>query len=249
MKALIITAVSALTALTSHAVTTDVKEFTAKNIIRLDIENRAGSVNISGQNTDKITVTAEKIKFSDKCSISYKQSDDEIKIESEKKSFFGDNECLVNLTIVVPKKIDLNLQSASSNFEISGTSGKINLKVASGNVNIKSEVNDLDAKSGSGDLTVHGMTGNADILIGSGKIKLTYTKDPGTGELNIITGSGNTDLYFPPKMRVHSKTIVGSGETYNELGDFKDAKFLISFKAGSGDLNIKKANEKSEAQK
>ncbi len=220
---------------------TETKEFSGKNIVRVELENQIGKVKIIGKDTDKVTVTAEKVKFSDKCNLSYKQSHKVIEIESDKKSFFSDADCEVNFTVGVPKRIDLDLKNSRGQIDVFGTSGKLEVKVASGNVHVQSEVEDLEAKAGSGNIEVNGLLGNADVKIGAGDIKLTYAKDPGKGEVDIKSGAGDATLFFPPKMKVHSKILLGSGDAYNEIGDFKDAKFLISFKAGSGTLNIKEA--------
>lgn len=238
--------VASLAGISAAQASIDTKEFAAKTIVRLEVNNKTGNVKISGQNTNKITIAAEKIKFNDKCSVSYKQSDEVIEIESNKKSFFSDADCEVNFTVIVPKKIDLELKAGSGNIDVSDTNGKLDVRVGSGNVSVHSEVNYLDAKAGSGNVEVHGLAGNAYVKVGSGNAKLTYTKDPGAGELDIKSGAGDADLFFPPKMRIHSKTLVASGETYNEIGDFKDAKFLVSFKAGSGSLNIKSTGKSGE---
>lgn len=220
---------------------TELKEFSAKDIVRLEVGNQIGKIKITGEATDKIAVTAEKIKFGSRCVLSIKQSAKVIEVESGNKSFFSDGDCEVNLTVVVPKKIDLELKNSRGQIEVTGTSGKVEVKVASGSVDIKSEVQDFEAKAGSGNIEVQGLLGNANVKIGAGDVKLVYAKDPGKGEVDIKSGAGDATLFFPPKMKIHSKVLMGSGESYNEVGDFKDAKFLISFKAGSGSLNIKEA--------
>lgn len=224
----------------------DTKEFAAKKIVRLDVDNKFGNIKISGQNTDKITITAEKIKFNDKCTLSYKQSDEVIEVESEKKSFFSDADCIVNFSIVVPKKMNLEIKTGSGQIDIAGTSGKLEVRVGSGNVKVSSEVAHLDAIAGSGDIEVNGLVADADVKVGSGNVKLTYTQDPGKGELDIKLGSGDASLFFPPKMHIHSKVLVGSGQSYNEIGDFKDSKFIVSFKAGAGSLSIKSSGKSAE---
>ncbi|MGZ3774230.1 MAG: DUF4097 family beta strand repeat-containing protein [Pseudobdellovibrionaceae bacterium] len=246
MKLLITTVAICLGSHAAHA-SVETKEFTAKNIVRMEVENKTGSVKISGENTDKIVITAEKIKFGDKCHLSFKQSEEVIEIESAKKSFFSDADCEVNFTIVVPKKMNLEVKSNSGRAEVSGINGKLEVRMGSGNLGVQSsEISYLNAKLGSGNIDIHGLNGNADVKVGSGNVKLTYIKDPGAGELDIKSGSGDVSLFFPPKMRVHSKVLVGSGEAYNEIGDFKDAKFLISYKAGSGNLNIKSSGKSAE---
>ena len=223
--------------------TTETKDFSAKDIVRLEIDNQIGQIKIEGRDTDKISITADKIKFGSKCLLSFKQSEKVIEIVNNKKSFFSDADCEVNFLVIIPKKLNLELKNSRGRIEIEGTSGRLEVKVASGDVIVHSEVESLEAKAGSGNIEVHGLTGNANVKIGSGDVKLVYSKDPGKGEIDIKAGSGDATLFFPPKMRVHSKALVGSGDSYSDIGDFQDAKFLISFKAGSGTLNIKDSSK------
>lgn len=219
----------------------ETKEFSASDIVRVELSSQTGNVKIIGEETDKVKVEIERIKFDHDCVLNMKKNGKVLEIENEAKSFFTNADCEVNFTIRAPKKIDLELKNSRGKIDVAGTSGKLDVKVASGSVLVQSDVKDLTAKAGSGSIEVNGLSGNANVKVGSGDIKLTYAKDPGKGEVDIKSGSGDATLFFPPKMKIHSKVLVGSGEAYNELGDYKDAKFLISFKAGSGTLNIKES--------
>ncbi len=219
----------------------ETKEFPAHDVIRVEVENTAGNIKVEGHSARKVSVAIDKIKFGENCHLLLRQTGKVIEIQAEKNSFFSNDECEANITVMVPEKMDLELKSYSGTITVAGTSGIIDVKVASGDVKIKSEVAKLNAKAGSGNIEVNGLVGDASVKVGSGEVKLTYSKDPGQGEVDIKAGSGDATLFLPPKMRVHSKVLMGSGEAYNEMGDFKDAKFMISFKAGSGDLHIKES--------
>lgn len=224
----------------------EIKEFPAKDISRLEFKNQSGEVKILGQDTNTIVIKIEKVKFDPKCEINFETSGRKLEIESGKESLFSQAECRVNFNITIPKNIDLELKSMSGNLEVNGTKGDLNLKIGSGDIKVHSIVEELNAVAGSGSIEVRGLVGNANVKNGSGDIKLTYAKDPGRGEIDIKTGSGDTTLFLPAKMRVHSKVLIGAGDSFNEIGDFEDAKFRVSFKAGSGNISIKAAEKATE---
>ena len=220
-------------------VVVETKEFLTKDLLRVEVFNQKGDVLIKGDGTDKVIIKTEKIKFGSKCFLSFKQNNRVLEIESGKRSLLSASDCEANLTITVPKKIDLKVNNVTGGIDVNNTKGDLDLKVASGDITVDSVVEELNAISGSGAIDVKGLVGNASVKLGAGKIKLGYAKDPIRGAIDIKSGSGDATLFLPPKMRIHSRVLVGSGEAYNEIGDFEDAKFLISFKAGSGNLNIK----------
>lgn len=246
LLASMVSAIGAQAAESVAETSTETKEFAAKELIRLEISNQIGHLKFIGEASDKIVIKAEKIKFGDKCALGFKQTDKVLEIDSGRKSMLSHAECEVNYTITLPKRLNLQVRNVTGPIDVSGTKGELDIKVGSGNIQVKSVVEELNAIAGKGTIDVQGLVGDATVKLGSGTIKLGYSKDPGKGELDIKSGSGDATVIFPPKMRVHSRVLIGSGDAYNELGDFEDAKFHVSFKAGSGNLNIKSSNKAIE---
>lgn len=219
---------------------TETKEFESKSIKSVLIENSSGLVKVVGGSSAKASVTAEKVKFEKMCSLEIKQKGDVLSARVRNAGIVNTGECQVNLTLNVPSLVKLSVKSGSGDLDVSGTKGQVDYKIGSGNVHIDSTVEKLNGKSGSGETDIKGLTGSATIAAGSGSINLTYPIAPATGDLDIKTGSGTATVFLPGDTKVMTSTAVGSGTTHNDLGDTKDAKFKVSFKAGSGDLNIKK---------
>lgn len=223
----------------------ETKEFMAKELVRLELTNQGGRIRIIGEATDKIIVKVDKVNFGEKCLLSFKQTDKVLEIDSGKRSMLSNVDCEANFSLVIPKKMKIQLKNLKGPVDIAGTKGELEIKVGAGDVKVQSIVDHLNAIAGKGSFDIQGMVGSANIKLGSGDIKLGYSKDPGKGEVDIKTGSGDATLFLPAKMRVHSRVLVGSGDAFNELGDFEDAKFFVSFKAGSGNLNIKASSHRS----
>lgn len=230
-----------MTSAVAIAATTESKDFDAKTIREIEVENTSGSVKITGTDEARATVTAEKVKFDDKCRLDISQKGNKLSVDVDRKGFGGNSKCEVNLTLNVPRDVEVNVENGSGNFDLSGTKGEVDYSIGSGNVTIDAQVTKLEGKSGSGFATVKGLVGEAEVKTGSGNTSLTYATVPPKGELSIKSGSGNTTVMMPATAKIKTSLAAGSGSVLNELGDHKDSSFKVSLRTGSGSISIKKA--------
>lgn len=224
----------------AHAATSETKEFDSKVIREVEIENNYGDIKIIGGSEIKTIVTIEKVQFGPKCKLEIAERGGKLSIDVDEKGVFTRANCNVNLTLAVPKTVDLDIENGSGSINVMGTSGQIDYKIGSGEVNIDASIVKLEGKAGSGSAKIKGLLGEADLKSGSGDFDLVYTAVPTTGELEIKSGSGNTKVSMPAASKLALSSLTGSGTTTNELGDTKDASFKVSFRAGSGNLSIVK---------
>ncbi|HWU42245.1 MAG TPA: DUF4097 family beta strand repeat-containing protein [Bdellovibrio sp.] len=218
----------------------DTKEFDAQYVRALNIDNMQGDINITGVEAKKAVVVADKTKFTDDCFLLITQEGPIVKVKVEQKSFMG-KDCRVNFTISMPINVKLNVTEGMGNLTILNTKGEINYKVGTGDVTIDATVLKVDGKMGSGKTTIKGLEGDAHFFAGSGAHDLTYSKLPSHGEVEIKTASGGVDLSLPADAKFSVDAKMGSGSVHNDFTATKNAKFKVLYKAGSGDLNIKKA--------
>ncbi len=239
MKLVVCAAVVSLTAFSAFAAKTETKEFDAKYVKSFEIENMQGVINITGVTADKAIVVADQEKFPADCRMEILQEGTEVKVKVDQKSFLR-KDCIVNFTISLPVNVKLDIKQGNGNLTIINTKGSIDYKVGIGDVSIDSDILKIDGKIGSGTTTVKGMQGDAHFFAGSGSHKLTYSKIPAKGEIEIKTGSGGADLTLPADTKFELDYKIGSGKVTNEVGESKKAKFKVIFRAGSGNLNILK---------
>ena len=234
------------------------KKFDAKTVDSLELKNTSGKVTISGTDGKEAIVNADKIKMDPDCKLTIEQRNSLIYLSVENESWLKRGQCWVNFDIKIPKITSIDLKSGSGDTEINDTNGKVRFLTGSGHIRIKSQISSLEGRIGSGSIKVSGTVGNfeirsgsgsidlegctdeGDIQNGSGKISLKYSKIKSGGELKIRSGSGDSTIYLPSDSKIATDFMVGSGRIANEFGDSENPVFKIAFKAGSGDLKIKK---------
>jgi hypothetical protein len=104
-------------------------------------------------------------------------------------SMFDWGEKKIDLTVKVPKKMDLIVDDGSGSITIEDINGNLQIDDGSGSMEIKNTNGRLDIDDGSGTITLFKITGNIDIEDGSGTINIKST----TGDIDIDDGSGDIE--------------------------------------------------------
>lgn len=236
----------------------ETKVFTGKGLERLELRNTSGDTKIEVSSDDKAHITATKVSFDSTCSLTMKKDDNSLVASVTMWGIFGSGSCKVNFVIKIPASLALDLKTGSGSLTVKGTQGTVDFKTGSGNaefqvdtaklvgrigsgrVKAMGSIDSVNLKSGSGNIELSGLRGDAKIATGSGDIKLTYSSTPKKGRVELKTGSGDAIVYLPTEAKISTRFSSGSGKVSNELGDSREAPFVVSAKSGSGDLTVKK---------
>jgi len=217
----------------------EIKEFSAAGLQAVKVSNISGDVTIFTTSGNKASVTVRKLYFSENCSLAMEKSGDVLSIMTLETSGNGGS-CRVHYDIRVHRDVSLDIKNGSGDVEVIGTRGDIRFNLGSGNIRINAVVSNLEGVSGSGNIDASGLTGDAILKVGSGNIKLSYSSSPKRGELTVLTGSGDTNIYMPAATRIVSDMTTGSGLISSEIESSSDAQFRVMLKSGSGNLSINK---------
>ncbi|WP_347358728.1 DUF4097 family beta strand repeat-containing protein [Bdellovibrio sp.] len=220
---------------------TETKEFDAKTIRSLELENIKGTVKIEGGHEDKLVVTSEKVDFTKSCALEFKQKGSDLDIKIHRKGVFKKSDCTTNFTILVPKVISLDIKNGSGDISVTGTKGEIDFKIGAGHLTVDADVHELEGSSGSGEITVKSLSGDVDLKMGSGSAKITYAAVPASGKFDLKSGSGTVELTMPADAKFTTSFISPAGKMTNEVGETAGSKFKVSVKSGAASLHIKKA--------
>lgn len=240
MRALFIFGVSLIAPYTLVHAESVTKEFKSADVRGLSVANGSGKITVTGSDSGKALVTADKIKFEKNCVLNMDQTGTALRIEVKQTSLFKRADCQVDIDIQIPRAVDLDLKTGSGSISVKGTKGKVVYRAGSGDVDFDAEIISLDGATGSGSVRAVGLTSNADLKVGSGSVNLVYSKKPESGKLNIEIGNGDATVLIPSNTKMTTAFKAGSGQLTNEIGDTPGAAFTIAAKAGSGNLLVKK---------
>lgn len=233
----------------------DVKKIDANSLTALELKSISGKVKITKSEDAFVSIEANKIVFPKACSYKVEVAGDELKIVVANAK---DEDCKVNFLVRSPESLDVDVAIGKGDLEIAGPKADIEYKIGKGNVKINTNAKDLEGKIGIGDLELNGsfheldlrfgkgnlnMKGFAEeseLKFGTGKVDLVFSKSPQDGELDIRMGAGNANLVFPEGTSLQTVFRAASGNLTNEFSESQDANFKISFKAGAGNLVIKR---------
>ncbi|HLX12492.1 MAG TPA: DUF4097 family beta strand repeat-containing protein [Bacteroidota bacterium] len=211
------------------------KKYTVQPGGLLSVDADEGDVTITGsEGTEaEITVTmrgdAERL---DNYHVDINQDGNTIKIEGkEDRNFFhhwnGSN-MEVHFDIKLPKKFDLDLQTAGGDITLNDMNGKLDGKTSGGDLELTGISGTVDMRTSGGNVKVHNGDGDLTLRTSGGNIR----GDKVTGIFDVETSGGNIDL-----MNVDAKlnASTSGGEIEVELVSNKG----VSLSTSGGNVRVR----------
>ena len=110
------------------------------------------------------------------------------RIDNRPFSFF--REARIDLTVNVPKKIDMRIDDGSGSIDVESIMGNLTIDDGSGGIRVENIQGDLKIDDGSGEIEIRDIAGNVTIHDGSGGIDAINIG----GSLTVSDGSGGIDI-------------------------------------------------------
>ena len=197
-------------------------ELPAAGVRELNVQCGAGSLTVRGaEGVDVIKVRAEiESEGNDKGEFQLladklvqldlkKENDQAILRSAIRKQPFTNAAGRINLTIVLPRKMDLKIVDGSGDMVVRNISGNLKIDDDSGGIKIENITGRIVIKDTSGDIAIEEVNGSMEIDDGSGGIKIQKTagnvmiKDTSGpieinnigGNVTVSDGSGSIDIY------------------------------------------------------
>jgi|GEM_PF-771203 len=213
-----------------------------KGLQLVEISASKGALFISeNQKKNQAVVEVKKIKWDKDCEESVTYFGPTLNIKIKSSSLFSKSECRVDLKVLLPKSVDLEISHATMNTEIQNIVGDLTYKSASGNLKAVGEFKRVEVKVASSDLMLEGLTGEGNFIGASSEMKLIYKNCPEKpSKLSINRASGDVQVFIPKNCKLKTQNKTASGDSFNEFGDSKDYDLDVSSVSASGDLTIKK---------
>ncbi|MDD4973998.1 MAG: hypothetical protein PHY93_06585 [Bacteriovorax sp.] len=210
----------------NFAQSAETKEFDSSSIKRLEISNPKGEILVvTSPNSKKIIVTIDKIQFDKQCHFNLSSSLGTLKaVVEHEHALFEKANCITKLKIEVPNKvIDIDVSSGSSSIKLMDAQGKVDFSTATGPVEIHGDaLKNIEGKTATSNM------------------RISYSKCPTRADINLVTATGDTEIYLPANCKIRVSHKSATGDLFNELGESEDFQVHISSKSASGSLKIKK---------
>jgi DUF4097 and DUF4098 domain-containing protein YvlB len=159
-----------------------------------------------------------------------------------KRTFLHPADARINLTIEIPRGVDLFIDDGSGSIHIQYVAGHLDIKDDSGRITVEKVVGNVrvadgsgeiilediqgnvEVKDGSGDVDVNKVGGNVRVTDSSGKISIQYvngnvTVTDESGEIDINDITGNVLIRGPGTGELNIERVKGTVTTQNQIED------------------------------
>jgi DUF4097 and DUF4098 domain-containing protein YvlB len=154
-----------------------------------------------------------------------------------KRTFLHTVDARINLTIEVPKGVDVFIDDGSGPIHIQYFSGHLDIKDDSGRTTVEKVVGNVRVADGSGKIIMEDIQGNIEVKDGSGSIEINKIR----GDVRVTDGSGRISIQY----------VDGYVTVTDESGqiDINDITGNVLIRGpGTGELNIERIKGKVVTQ-
>lgn len=180
------------------------KTFTINGATQLNVATSGGSIAVSGENGNKVTVEMY-VKKSGSWSSWFSSDDDlaealedyEIDISQQgnqvvaiarkKSKGWGSSNLSISFKVTVPEKTDTELNTSGGSVSLANVEGEQQVKTSGGSLNFKKITGNTIARTSGGSINVEKYEGKLDAKTSGGSIRLLH----GTGEMKVHTSGGS----------------------------------------------------------
>jgi DUF4097 and DUF4098 domain-containing protein YvlB len=150
-----------------------------------------------------------------------------------KRTFRPPVDARINLTIEVPKEIDVHIDDGSGPIHIQHFSGHLDIKDGSGLITVERVVGSVRVADGSGKIIMEDIQGNVEVKDGSGSIEINKIR----GDVRVTDGSGIISVQY-----VDGNVTVADESGRIDINDIT-GNVLIR-EPGTGELNVERIKGK-----
>jgi len=199
---LLVFSTSCISVMADHTIRTQTESFPAGDVTAALLETGAGTLTVTGMpGLSAIEVTAE-FKCRDSSAAKAQDILDNLRLTMEVRgnTFHLKSEHLrdwnwgdsgwIDITIKMPKQIDLEVDDGSGAIAISGMGRNIRIEDGSGEIELTDIDGSIHIEDGSGEIRIRNAQRDVEINDGSGSIDVRYVG----GNVRISDGSGSIDV-------------------------------------------------------
>lgn len=193
--------------------------------VELNIKVQQGQITIKSWDKNTVSVTGTLDELSE--GFVFELQGKQLKIEDKMpRQYNGRNSTGSQLTIQVPKTVQLDAETISADIQIDATQGELELNTVSGNITANTLSGETELQTVSGDITAKNLEGKITLDTVSGTIKDTDSQGEVryrlvSGDLNSLSKaekitiqqvSGEVDATLPQTVSLRLKSVSGDSK-------------------------------------
>ncbi len=230
-------------------------EYDAAGLTEIDVETINGSIEVIGNNGDKVIidarlkVTGKKQEVCDELleeiEIKVKPEGNQLHIEAELQGKRKYSQS-VSFKIIVPQRMGADLETVNGSIDVTSIDGGSNVETINGSINCSNVAGNVDAETINGSINLADVTEKADAETINGSISYQSTvSSPKSLDFETINGKISVDLHRIPDAKLAVSAVNGKIKI-NGVPDIELKKGARSFNgiigSGEGDYNFSTVN-------
>ncbi|HEG42642.1 MAG TPA: hypothetical protein ENH94_01190 [Phycisphaerales bacterium] len=230
----------------------------AANDIRFVAETHNGSVTVNGIEGNVCVLTAVIVarsdsvenaqKLAEQIDIKLVQSGTNIKVKIDKPLFIDEQYVSINLEVLLPIRVRLNLTTHNGTINITDIIGEIKAVTHNGSINTKTTSGGMDLETHNGRIECRQLIGDLRVETHNGSANIAFSeKAASVCNANISTYNGGISVRFPPETSSILEASTHNGSIRTELditmvGTISDNNIKGILGAGEGEIKLKTHN-------
>ena len=187
-------------------------------------------------------------KLAEQIDIKLVQSGTNIKVQIDKPAFIDEQYVSIDLEILLPVKVSLNLTTHNGAVNITDITGEIKAVTHNGSINTKTTSGATDLETHNGRIECRQLIGDLKVETHNGSAKIAFSEEAkAVCNANISTHNGGLSVRFPPETSSVLEASTHNGSIRTELditmvGDISDSYIKGISGAGEGEIKLKTHN-------
>lgn len=209
---------------------------------RIDLKTSAGGISITSHDLDEVQMRVE---------VSGRRADEFI-VETEIKNgnlyIDGDYESRsrwsnygeVQFTLVVPKEVDLELNTSGGAIDVSNIAGNVEAHSSGGSLDMNKIVGDLDVHTSGGSVDLDEIDGGIDAHTSGGSMRLTMPEKI-QKDVELRTSGGSIKVYLNEALQANIEASTSGGWVNSEFpisGRIEEDRIDGTINGGGNQLDL-----------
>ncbi len=211
------------------------RSFPLDELDDVEIDLVAGDLTLRGGAASAVAVRVLDADLGPSCRFEVRRDGRTVEIESRHDGL--PSRCTVDLEIIVPGALPVEIDLGAGNVVLDGLAGDLEIDVGAGDVRGAASGSDVAVATGAGDIELDRLVGAVEAKTGTGGVTLRFDATP-RGAIEATTGVGDVAVQLPAGAVVDVSASTGLGSVHQGLTERDGAETVVRASTGVGDVQL-----------